>query len=453
MGLDEKKYEQIISALREREVNPRFRESVWRRTRVEAGDEETTAARVLQAAVALSAVVAVVIGVMAVVNFGGGKGDKVVSGKPYTLRENTTLLTGGGGQILAKTESHVQITAGKNLYRMVLSEGHLRFNVPKLPSGFVFSVDAGLAKVTVKGTVFEVAVDLDVFSVEVFEGSVICASRDGERIVTAGQSHTIGRRGEKADETPETDRKGPPRGDPAGEAGTAEDEKAAVAVKAAAGGGKAAKKAEPETPKTAAGHDDAAAKAETLLREKKYTEAVALLTSAYEGQKEKERREEILFKKGQVELFNLHDYTAAIATFGEYLRNFSGGKFSDEATYHTAEAMFKKNDVRGAIEWFERYAAASANDSRKASALYNIAALSLRAGKPCGDTVPYLSNALAIKPPPDIEIKVLRSLVSCHLSTGKKDAARRHLDRLEALSPADDVLRDARRALEGDAAK
>ncbi|MBI5527388.1 MAG: tetratricopeptide repeat protein [Deltaproteobacteria bacterium] len=449
MGLDEKKYERIVSALREREVDPRFKESVWRRIRIEAGVEESTAVRILQAGVALSAVVAVVIGVLAVINFGGGKGDKVVSGKPYTLRENMTLLTGGGGQILAKTESHVQITAGKNLYKMVLSEGHLRFNVPRLPSGFVFSVDAGLATVTVKGTVFEVAVDLEAFSVEVFEGSVLCASRDGERVVVSGQSHTVKRREEKAGGPLKPGEKAEPPGEGAGEAGIAEKtEKPAVATNAPAGGGKAAKKAEPAAEKAAPGHDDAAARADHLLKEKKYTEAAALLTSAYEGHKEQSRREELLFKRGQVELFNVHDYGAAIGTFGEYLKNFSGGKFADEATYHTAEAMFKNDDVKGAIEWFERYAAASANDSRKASALYNIAALSLRAGKPCGDTVPYLTNALALKPPPDIEIKALRAVVSCLVSTGKKDAAKKHLERLETLDPTDQVLRDAKRALE-----
>lgn len=453
MGFDGQEYEKIVAPIREREVDPRFKESVWRRTRLASGEDESTSTRVLQVALAISVVVAVAVGVLTMVIFGGGKGDKVVSGKPYTLRENTTLLAGGGGQILAKAESHVQITAGKNLYRMALSEGHLRFNVPKLPSGFTFAVDTGLARVTVKGTIFEVAVDLEKFSVEVFEGAVSCTSREGERIVGAGQSYSLKRREAKPEGSSRPGGQAAPKPEAPGDDDAEEEPGIATNPKKAPAGAEKSKNAGPETARPAAVHDDASARADSLLKEKKYSEAVALLTTAYEGQNEQTRREELLFKRGQVELFNMRDYGAAMGTFEEYLKNFPGGKFSDEATYHIAEARFQKNDVKGAIEWFERYAAASANDSRKASALYNIAALSLRAGRPCGDTIPYLSNALAIKPPPDIELKALRAIVSCLVSTGKKDAAQKHLERLETLDPTDAILRDAKRALEGESPK
>lgn len=456
MAFDEKQIEKLIAPLRGREVKPRFKESVWRQ--VQSGlapdDDGNRAIKMLYAALVVSVGIAIVIGVLAIMSFGSSKGEKVLQGRPTTLSAGAQILSGRGGQILAKEESKVQITAGKGVYKMAVTDGHLRFTVPKLEAGFVFEVETDIAVVTVKGTVFEVTMSRDGFSVEVFEGVVACAHAGGARDVKAGEKLAVPR------DPAASTRKGTP---PAGGGAAPSAIPQGVVIEPVIGEKRpdpkpaqsGAEKRPAPAPAEAAARpaDEDTAKADTLLREKKYGEAVAMLTRAYDAQKVQGHREEILFKRGQVELFNLRDYDAAAATFNEYLERFRGGKFYDEATYHVAEARFQKGDTNGAVEWFERYAAATADDSRKASALYNIAALKMKGGAPCGDTAPYLSNALALKPPPDIERKALRSIVSCFVSTGKGSDAAKYLERLEALSPDDDVLKGAKELLKGGGAK
>jgi hypothetical protein len=103
MEHDEKKYDRLIAELKDRGVKDRFKESVWRQIEADSApaDDGNRAIKILYAGLAVSAAVAVIIGVLAIKNFGTSREEKILQGRPTTLSAGAQILSGKGGQVLA----------------------------------------------------------------------------------------------------------------------------------------------------------------------------------------------------------------------------------------------------------------------------------------------------------------------------------------------------------------
>ncbi len=108
-----------------------------------------------------------------------------------TLRGSRTLPS--GAEVVVQGEVLVAMASATDT-RLVLKHGSVRNTVPKLAPGARYVVDAPLAEVAVRGTVFEVRLTDDgATEVEVTEGAVAVEPKDGRAgaLVVPGKSHRV----------------------------------------------------------------------------------------------------------------------------------------------------------------------------------------------------------------------------------------------------------------------